>query len=97
MKRATRLRILTKRYYGAHYWTVIVPWSNNPTVWHPTDRSFSPLSRGSFPTRQAAHAWAKTHLRGQPYSLRKFLGPSKAEASWNERGLKARGGKGFHP
>ena len=46
------------------YYTVRVPWSDQGTEWHPTDRTgpFSVLSRGAFDTRAAARHWARTHL-----------------------------------
>ena len=56
------------------YYTVIVPHSERPTAWHPTERTgrFSTLSRGAFPTKWAAEDWARKHLQGNPYSLKRF-------------------------
>jgi hypothetical protein len=57
------------------YWTVLVPYSEERrTKWHPTERfgPFAVLSRGAFPTPEEAHAWAKAHLEGQPYTLREI-------------------------
>lgn len=56
---------------GRRYWTVVIPYSEYPTKWHPTDRSgpFSVLTRGAFGTETEAHAWAKKHLEGQPYRV----------------------------
>lgn len=53
------------------YWTVIVPWIGPEyrTVWHPTDPTFAPLTRGAFKTEAEAIEWGKAHLRGTPYSL----------------------------
>lgn len=48
---------------------VIVPWSEMPTKWHPTERSFAPLCRGAFKTIADAVTWAVRHLGGQPYSI----------------------------
>lgn len=42
------------------------------TVWHPTDRGFSPLSRGSFKTKADAKAWADEKLRRQPYTIKRI-------------------------
>lgn len=57
--------------YAAHY-SVIVPWSDTPTEWHPTERTgpFATLVRGAWTTPEAAHAWAAKYLKGQPYSVR---------------------------
>ena len=54
------------------YYTVLVPWSDKPTPWHPTDRvgPFSVLCRGAFAYPYLAHAWAHARLEGQPYTLR---------------------------
>ncbi len=52
------------------YYTLIVPWSDTPTIWHPTSRDFCPLNRGCFWTQAAARAWAAEKLGGQPYTLR---------------------------
>lgn len=53
------------------YYTVRIPWSDTPTVWHPTESSgpFSILLRGAFRHKHAAHAWAKAHLAGNPYTI----------------------------
>lgn len=53
------------------YWTVVIPYSERPTKWHPTERSgpLSVLTRGAFGTEQEAHAWAKKHLQGQSYRV----------------------------
>ena len=54
------------------YFSVLVPWSDTPTRWHPTDRvgPFSTLSRGAFKSRSEALAWAREKLEGQPFELR---------------------------
>lgn len=54
------------------YFSVLVPWSDAPTKWHPTSKSgpFSVLTRGAFSTEDAAHAWAKNNLEGHPYEVR---------------------------
>jgi hypothetical protein len=59
------------------YWTVVIPYSETPTLWHPTSPvgPFSTLTRGSFKDEDKAHAWAKGHLNGQPYSTR-LIDPS---------------------
>jgi len=62
------------RAHGYIYFTVIVPWSDRPTQWHPTDKNLCPLSRGVFKSEADAHTWATGHLAGQPYSTRQFLG-----------------------
>jgi len=53
------------------YFTVKIPWSARPTKWHPTESSgpFATLTRGSFPTKGAARAWARRHLRGQRFQV----------------------------
>jgi hypothetical protein len=53
-------------------YTVIIPYSETPTPWHPTDRTgpFAVLSRGAFAYPHQAHAWAHARLEGQPYTLR---------------------------
>lgn len=64
------------------YFTVIIPWSERPTMWHPTERTgpFSVLSRGAFKTIAAARAWADEHLAGEPYEV-KTIDPSSEFAS----------------
>jgi len=59
-----KLRRLRKRA-NRGYFTVILPWSDLPTPWHPTEREgpFSELARGAFKTRRLARAWTKEHLR----------------------------------
>lgn len=54
------------------YYTVIVPWSDRPTKWHPTESRgpFSQLSRGIFKTEEDACDWATLHLGGQPYFVK---------------------------
>jgi len=60
------------------YWTVIIPFvpSEFATEWHPTESTgqFAVLSRGAFYTEADAIRWAREHLRGTPYSLRKEEG-----------------------
>lgn len=53
------------------YYTVVIPYSDKPTAWHPTDKTgpFAVLSRGAFESSEAAHAWAQASLEGQPYSV----------------------------
>ena len=57
----------------AHYYSVLIPWSDTPTMWHPSDRTgpFALLSRGAFRTVDAARAWAERELRGEPYRLKR--------------------------
>jgi hypothetical protein len=57
-----------------HYYTVLVPWSPRPTAWHPTDKTgpFSVLSRGAFKTRREATIWARDHLAGEPYKVKRI-------------------------
>jgi hypothetical protein len=54
------------------YFTVLIPFSEHPTEWHPTDPDFAPLSRGVFSTKQEAHDWAAAHLDGQPYGIKRI-------------------------
>lgn len=65
------------------YWTVIIPPvpTSFATEWHDTSARQDTLSRGAFSTKAEAIKWAKEHLRGAPYSVRKIGGG------------KARGGK----
>ncbi len=65
--------------YGADdtldpYFTVVIPWSDSPTSWHPTQKTgpFATLTRGAFATEEQAHEWARAHLSSQPYTLRRF-------------------------
>ena len=62
------------------YWTVRIPWSDAPTGWHPTDRTgpFAVLTRGAFATKREAHEWARTHLAGQPYTVKRWAGAEVA-------------------
>lgn len=57
---------------GPCYWTVVIPFSERPTEWHPTESTgpFAVLTRGSFPSPDVARAWAESHLNAQPYSVR---------------------------
>lgn len=56
------------------YYSVRIPWSATPTAWHPTSRTgpMSVLTRGAFKTKGEAHAWAASHLRGEPYDVAAF-------------------------
>jgi hypothetical protein len=56
------------------YYTVVIPWSEKPTQWHPTEATgpFATLVRGCFSSEEAAHNWALSCLEGQPYSVRKL-------------------------
>ena len=57
------------------YFTVVIPWDpTKPSVWHPTDANFAPLTRGAFRTRVQAHAWARENLCGGVYTVRAFTG-----------------------
>jgi hypothetical protein len=58
------------------YYTVIIPWSEHATRWHP-EQPYGPmskLSRGAFRTQSEAHGWARDNLEEQPYSV-KFIPP----------------------
>lgn len=58
------------------YFSVIVPFvglsHKAHSQWHPTTGfgPFATLSRGAFPTRKAARAWAKTHIPGSPFKIK---------------------------
>lgn len=56
------------------YWTCIVPYTEGPTrtKWHPTDRNFAPLSRGSFASQAKAHEWADENMPGAEYTLKEY-------------------------
>lgn len=60
--------------FGSYY-TILIPWSDTPTEWHPTEKTgpFAVLSRGAFWRETDAHAWAAEHLGGQPYTLRRVI------------------------
>jgi hypothetical protein len=80
------------------YYTVVIPWvePKKATSWHPTEKKgpFSKLTRGSFKTEKEAHAWAKKHLRGNPYEVKKMSAESVGEGRFDEkRGTRKSGGK----
>jgi hypothetical protein len=73
LRKLRRLRKLANR----GYFTILLPWSDLPTPWHPTEREgpFSVLSRGAFATRKLARDWAKEHLRPfHTFRLKHFKG-----------------------
>ena len=57
------------------YFSVVIPGvpPQFRTEWHPTEPSgqFARLSRGAFQTEEEAIEWARAHLDGTPYSIRK--------------------------
>lgn len=76
------------------YWTVIVPWvDGSPTPWHPTDKNFSPLSRGNFKTQALAVKWARNYLDGHPFSLKECPRGDVAEIRFDHLALSAAIGK----
>jgi hypothetical protein len=56
------------------YYSVIIPFvTKGRTEWHPSEKAFSPISRGAFPTEADAHAWAKDKLgAGSSYEVREY-------------------------
>ncbi len=54
------------------YYTLLIPYSEHPTEWHPTEKfgPFAILTRGAFGTEADAHAWARANLAGQSYAVR---------------------------
>jgi len=56
------------------YYTVLIPWSDRPTQWHPTEKGFSPLSRGAFKTKAEARAWVEKHGIGSAHSIKRIPG-----------------------
>ncbi len=57
------------------YHSVRIPFvPDGRTQWHPTEPTgpFGVLVRGAFPTIECAHAWARTHLAGHPYTLKEY-------------------------
>jgi hypothetical protein len=50
------------------YYSVRIPFSKTPTVWHPDKPTgpFNVLDRGAFRTVQEAHDWAHEHLGRKP-------------------------------
>ena len=53
------------------YYTVVIPWSDKPTPWHPTEKTgrFSTLRRGAFKSESDAKEWADVRLNNQPYTI----------------------------
>lgn len=64
------------------YWTVLIPWSDQPTKWHPTDRKgpFAVLTSGCYKTLAQAQAWADANLKGQPCTFRWYAFEMPPEA-----------------
>lgn len=58
------------------YYTILIPWSDKPTQWHPTTKvgPFAVLSRGAFRHAEEAEEWAKEHLDGQPFEVKRIAG-----------------------
>lgn len=56
---------------GRRYYYLKVPFSTQPTKWHPTTAvgPFAVLTRGAFATPEEAHQWAQRELAGQPYDV----------------------------
>ena len=55
------------------YYTVIIPYTEiNTTIWHPTDKDFAPLTRGSFKTNKEAKQWAEENLNNTKYKIKKI-------------------------
>ena len=54
------------------HWSVLIPWSDTPTEWHPTERTgpLSVLVRGAFKTEGDLIAWCERHIPGHPYTKR---------------------------
>jgi hypothetical protein len=54
------------------YYTVVIPYSETPTLWHPRypASEAQAMTRGCFLWPAGAHAWARRRLGGQPYSVR---------------------------
>lgn len=54
------------------YFTVVIPYSETPTSWHPTSPTgpFATLTRGAFASIEEATAWAARELEGQPFTVR---------------------------
>mgnify|MGYP001583712273 FL=1 len=78
------------------YHTVVIPWSDTPTQWHPTDKegSFSTLTRGNFATESEANTWARIALGGQPYTI-KYVDPLKDELAFINEHREATGHEPF--
>jgi len=60
-----------------HYFTIILTKPRRgATKWHPHEKTgpFSTISRGKFRTERAAHAWARKHIPGTHYRLKRFQG-----------------------
>jgi hypothetical protein len=48
--------------------------THGPSKWHPTETTgpFAVLSRGAFPSKWEAEAWAQEELQGAPASMRRY-------------------------
>lgn len=70
------------------YWTVIVPYVPREfaTEWHPTepDGPFGLLNRGAFPSEADAIRWARAHLGGAPYTLKRCDNGEEPIACWHD-------------
>jgi hypothetical protein len=53
------------------YFTILIPWSDTPTQWHPTRRDCCPITRGAFRSVSAANDWARENLNGQPCEVKR--------------------------
>ncbi len=63
------------------YYTVVIPYSKEPTKWHPPNPG-AKLTRGAHEKRADAVAWAKSNLRGQPYTITAHEDVNRPKASW---------------
>ena len=70
-RRSRRIKQTVRGYY-----TILIPWSDRPTQWHPTEKSgpFSTLSRGAFKNKADARAWAEKSGIGQSYRIKRIHG-----------------------
>ena len=82
---------LTGRRNPAGYYTVVIPparYDQPDTEWH-ANRT---VTRGAFSSKAKATAWAKEHLRGYPYSIKKIdLSRNPSAAEHLQRGAKRYG------
>lgn len=79
------------------YFTVVVPpaaYGAGGTKWHSETKT---LTRGAFLTKKEAKAWAKKHLQGAKFSIKRIAGISGIEESVSRECFfyKAKNGKWY--
>ena len=69
-----RGEIFTDGEPNSKKFTVRIPYSTNPTKWHPTETEgpFSALTRGAWDTVHEAREWAEENIPGFDYQVMEF-------------------------